>query len=279
MSFSSIVSALLDAQRQGLRPDCPECGRLYAEKEHPISGEVIRLRVGCPHELEARDRQDQAQSRNASYTRWMAFNAALLPALPSAVRLDDLEPTPAIAGAKRRVSAYLQNIERVINLGQGLYLHGNPGTGKTAMACAIVADLSERYFTACFLTAGQLIDGYKSRDVAQFREMVQSVGFLIIDDIGSEGVTDYSASKLFEGINDRYASKKPIIITSNFSPTALCSRYSRQLTAKGMSSDDASMSVRRLLSRIAERCESVEFAGDDYRLRRRGWALLSGAGS
>lgn len=273
--FNAIVSGLLQLP---VGAPCPDCGELWSERPSYPDG-VRRVRVTCPHELAARDYRDRINDRNARHTRWTGFNAALLPLLECRVQLSEMEPTRAIADPLRRAKSYIANIDEQIKHGIGLYLHGSSGTGKTALATAIAAELDRLKITVCLLTSGQIIDGYKARDTDQFRGMIQSVEILIIDDLGSEGVTDFSTSKLFEAINDRYASNRPLIITSNYNPTALCERYSRQLQAKGMSADDASLSVRRLLSRIAERCDSIEFVGDDYRLRRRGWSLLSGGGA
>jgi len=263
--FTAVVGSLM---RLPVGSPCPDCGELWSERPNYPSG-VRRIRVACPHELSARELRDLADVRNAQYTRWMGHNASKVPLRDPSLRLSNVIPTTAIDAPLKAAHQYLDGIDEAIKHGMGLYLHGPSGTGKTFLATALASELDSRKITTCLLTSGQAIDGYKSRDPESFRSMAQSVEVLIIDDLGSEGVTDFAASKLFEAINDRYASKKPLIITSNYSPTALCSRYSRLLQGKGLTQDDASMSVRRILSRIAERCDSVEFQGEDYRLSSR----------
>lgn len=72
---------------------------------------------------------------------------------------------------------------------------------------------------------------------------------LILDDVGSEKVSDWTIETLYHLINDRYENNKPTIITSNLSLKELAEKVGD-----------------RIPSRIAEMCEVIKIEGKDRRI-------------
>ena len=74
---------------------------------------------------------------------------------------------------------------------------------------------------------------------------------LIIDDLGAERSTDYALEKVYNIIDSRYLSGKPLILTTN-------------MTLKEMQ-ETQDIRYKRIYDRIFEMCFPVRFAGRSWR--------------
>lgn len=140
---------------------------------------------------------------------------------------------------------------------RGLYIQGAVGRGKTFIAAAIF----NKFVGKCdvrFITANELIkniiDGFNSGnnyDIDKYKE----ADVLILDDIGTEKITEFAESIFFNLLNHRYNKKLPTIITSNFSIDELPSKYI--------------YSGARIKSRLSEMCTVLSLIADDQREKRK----------
>jgi DNA replication protein DnaC len=143
-------------------------------------------------------------------------------------------------------------------LKDSLYLWGSCGVGKSHLASLII-----REAIACdLLSIIQTEPSQMLRDInsalhqsAEAEERAinrfAKVSLLVLDDFGTEKITDYKLEKLFEVINGRdKAMKAGLVITSNYSVGQISSRLN----------DD------RIVSRIAGLCRFVKVGGQDWRL-------------
>ena len=111
--------------------------------------------------------------------------------------------------------------------GDGLYIEGTNGTGKTHLAAAIALQLiHEGVPVICKTSSDLLLDIKKSFDGDGIREsdvldIYKRVDLLIIDDLGKEQCSDWSMSTLYSILNDRYEDMKPTIVTTNYNQAAL----------------------------------------------------------
>ncbi len=149
--------------------------------------------------------------------------------------------------------------------GDGLYIEGTNGTGKTHLAAAIALQLiSEGIPVICKTSSDLLQDIKKSFDTEGGREheilgVYKEVDLLIIDDLGKEQCTDWGMSTLYSILNDRYEDMKPTIITTNYNTENLI----KALTPKGM---DGSKIIA-IISRIRETSTVMTMAWTDIRGR------------
>jgi DNA replication protein DnaC len=111
--------------------------------------------------------------------------------------------------------------ERLEN-GGGLILQGQPGTGKTHLACAIANQVITNGASARFTTVMQLVRAIRAtwkRDSEQSEDQVlQSIidyDLLIIDEIGVQYETESEKLILFDVLNGRYENEKPTILLTN----------------------------------------------------------------
>ena len=144
--------------------------------------------------------------------------------------------------------------------GENLLLYGGAGRGKTFMCNCIAKDVLERGKTVLYLTAGQLFRQLEEmrfhrdeeEEVKDWDNELLEADLLIIDDLGTEFATMFTASELFRIVNDRKLRKKPVVISTNLDYKALMDQYSD-----------------RLMSRIIGDFVTLKFFGDDIRMKKK----------
>ena len=162
--------------------------------------------------------------------------------------------------------AYADNFASHRERGDGLYIEGTNGTGKTHLAAAIALQLiSEGIPVICKTSGDLLLDIRKTFDSSegvsegQVLDVYKKVDLLIIDDLGKEQCSDWSMSTLYSILNDRYEDMKPTIVTTNYNRDALI----KALTPKGC---DASKIIA-IISRLRETSTVMTMAWTDARGR------------
>lgn len=147
--------------------------------------------------------------------------------------------------------------------GDGLYIEGTNGTGKTHLAAAIALQLiHEGVPVICKTSSDLLLDVKKSFDGGGVREsdvldIYKRVDLLIIDDLGKEQCSDWSMSTLYSILNDRYEDMKPTIVTTNYNADDLIAA----LTPKGFDNSK----IIAIISRLRETSRVMTMAWADIR--------------
>lgn len=161
------------------------------------------------------------------------------------------------------LNEFKENIVNHVENGEGLYIWGeNTGCGKTSWACKIMS----HYFRKIAFSSGLENEGLfiylptflndlrnsYNNPTPEFNEeldMVTSCKLLIIDDIGSERVTEWVRERIVSIINTRYSNGLSTIYTSNLSLQGLSERLG----------DD------RISSRIRGSVTEIHLTGKDNR--------------
>jgi DNA replication protein DnaC len=139
-----------------------------------------------------------------------------------------------------------------------IYLHGNIGAGKTYAAYAIAKLL---YVNKIDVKIRNYIDMLneikKSFNTEYSDDVINSLLFenkvLILDDLGSEKLTDWSVEILYRLINRRYENIMPLIIVSNLTLKELSKKYGDRITS-------------RITEMVGDNI--IKFTGKDRRLRK-----------
>ena len=147
--------------------------------------------------------------------------------------------------------------------GDGLYIEGTNGTGKTHLAAAIALQLIGEGIPVICKTSSDLLQDIKrsfSFEGAKEHEVLdiyKKVDLLIIDDLGKEQCSDWSMSTLYAIMNDRYEDMKPTIVTTNYNAEDLADA----LTPKGYDNTK----IVAIISRLKETSEVMTMAWEDIR--------------
>ncbi len=139
--------------------------------------------------------------------------------------------------------------------------YGNPGLGKTFMCNCISYEIINKGYKVVYVMANNLFGkfadlrfdkGDKATN-SEFYDSVYNADLLIIDDLGSEFITDLSRAELFNLINARMIAEKSTIISTNLTMSKINTIYSD-----------------RVFSRIIDSYSICEFIGKDIRSVKRG---------
>jgi DNA replication protein DnaC len=164
---------------------------------------------------------------------------------------------------------YADNFHCFYEKGEGLYIEGTNGTGKTHLAAAIALHLLEKGRSVICQTSIDLLNNIKlqfnaknteSNNEHKILSAYASADLLILDDLGKEQSTDWSIAVLYSIINERYEDMLPVIITTNYNEHNLIKR----LTPQGCGPTRAVA----ILSRLKEMSSVLTMAWEDYRQHR-----------
>lgn len=113
---------------------------------------------------------------------------------------------------------------------------GGTGLGKTFISSCIAKDLSSRGFSVVFDSIQNLLRNIENehfgRSDGNTTEIVLSADLLILDDLGSEFVTSFNTSVIYNIINDRINSNSPTIISTNYSNSELSKKYDERIISR-----------------------------------------------
>lgn len=151
---------------------------------------------------------------------------------------------------------YVDNFPEMKKRGKGLLLYGPVGTGKTYAAACIANELISQgrpclvtNFARITNTLQGMFEG-KQRYLDDFNRL----DLLVIDDLAAERDTSYMNEMIFNIIDSRYRSGKPLIVTSNLTQADL--------------KEPGSIDRKRIYSRLLEMCVPVEVKGADRREKK-----------
>ena len=134
---------------------------------------------------------------------------------------------------KREIDIVKKYIEKCINKKEqnGLIITGNSGTGKTHLTAAIANKLIENGQIVLFGRLSYLLDMVKdtfyddSKSEKDLMDLYSNIDMLVIDDLGTEKISQWVLEKLFIIISNRYDNNLPIIITTKFNKNQLFNRF------------------------------------------------------
>ena len=132
-------------------------------------------------------------------------------------------------------------------------LWGGVGTGKSYFAGCIANALMEQEvavrMTNFALILNDLTASHEGRN--EYIARLCRAPLLILDDFGMERGTEYGLEQVYNVIDSRYRSRKPLIVTTNISLQDL---QHPQDTAHA-----------RIYDRLLEMCAPIRFSGENFR--------------
>ena len=176
--------------------------------------------------------------------------------------LTGLTPYQNIQNAVSTAKEFVADFDQSDTECRNLLICGNTGVGKTFLTNCIARELINGGYGVVYLSANELLtilEDYKfKRNTAADAETIyerhtaiQECDLLIIDDLGTESVNNFTVTQLFNLLNNRQLQRRSTIISTNLSMQHIKETYSE-----------------RIFSRIASTYDYIRLFGEDIRLKK-----------
>lgn len=150
---------------------------------------------------------------------------------------------------------YSENFKEMKEKSIGLLIYGEPGNGKTFVSAAIANKLLDNMVPVVCVSINSLLARIKETFNSWGKEAEDTIlnslsnaDLLIIDDLGTEQLTEWSKTKIYNLIDSRYRNGLPLIISTNVSLVDLENKYDK-----------------RTFDRLLEMCTPIKNEGPSIR--------------
>ena len=139
---------------------------------------------------------------------------------------------------------------------KNILMRGATGLGKTHLSLAIANEIIKRGFSVIYVSAPEILSrlekehfSYQYEEQEDTFQSLLKCDLLIIDDLGTEFISPFSVSCVYNLFNSRILAGKPLIISTNLTPSEMITTYSQ-----------------RFASRLLGSADKLEFIGEDIRM-------------
>lgn len=138
---------------------------------------------------------------------------------------------------------------------KSILMKGGTGLGKTHLSLAIANEVIKKGVSVIYTSAPQILSklerehfNYRYNEQEDTFNSLLKCDLLILDDLGTEFVSDFTRSCVYNLFNSRILANKPMIISTNLQLEELVTTYSQ-----------------RFVSRLIGACDRLDFIGEDIR--------------
>lgn len=217
---------------------CPQCEEDQREAREAV--EAVMRQEAIKKEVEERVAKSRVplEYRSKSFDSFRVLNA---------------EQGKALELSKR----FIRGWEKAKAGGYGLLFLGSCGTGKTHLACSIVAALiaNHQFLFPKYYRTSEIFSAVRKSYVPgsqtsedEVLNYFSGIELLVIDEVGVQKGSDAERRILFSILDTRMTSNKPTILLSNLSAEGLCSLLGD-----------------RLYDRVRSKCVPALFVGQSMR--------------
>lgn len=164
---------------------------------------------------------------------------------------------------------YVNEWEEMRKKNIGYMVMGPVGTGKSFFAGCIANALMEQGISVMMTNFSRILNELTKyhADKNEIIAGLVSYPLLIIDDLGIERNSEFALEMIYNVVDRRYCTRKPLIVTTN-------------LSYQDMTRKDLDIEHQRIYSRLMEMCFPVIYQGKDLRQKERDlkleWMKLNG---
>ena len=159
------------------------------------------------------------------------------------------------------MSSYIAAMQSVDKPG-GIFLYGQPGTGKTYLLTALANDFARQGLRVSFVKVPLFVQDFRQslEDPEYRQDMLGHLKFsdvVVLDDLGSEGISKWTRDDiLFPVLDYRMQNGKKTYFSSNYTPEELLEKYQP---------DGDRVASLRLQERIRSLAQPVKMTGSSRR--------------
>lgn len=180
---------------------------------------------GCRAQRIARRRASTLEARIPNRYRAVSFEQ---------LEGDSLSAFPAQISVVRRFAG---GISRNVEQGNSMWIMGDIGTGKTALAMLVSKAALEAGRTVAIYSLPRLLalireSIEREEGVVGFLERLSAVDLLHIDDVGAENRTDWALEQLYTIVNTRYEERRSIVLTTNLDHKELAEQVGERIVSR-----------------------------------------------
>jgi DNA replication protein DnaC len=137
----------------------------------------------------------------------------------------------------RVVRRFTAQISENLDQGNGIWIMGDVGTGKTALAMLVSKAALQASRTVAIYSLPRLLnlirESIEGEDgVVGFLDRLCSVDLLHLDDVGAENRTDWALEQLYSIVNTRYEDGRSIVMTTNLDPHELAEQIGQRTVSR-----------------------------------------------
>ena len=229
--------------------DCPKCRD---------AGYVHGQMCECLKKL-----YDQAQAADLSALlklgneRFSTFDLTLYDSRP--------DPAAGVSPRQQMETVYKICCDYALNFkksSMNLLFRGGTGLGKTFLSACIAREVAKQGFSVVYETAVAALGAFEEQHFARGGDAAEEAealvrrmldcDLLIVDDLGTEFVTEFTKSALYTLVNARLTGRKKTIISTNLSSQDMARRYTPQI-----------------MSRLEGEYQVLPFVGSDIRILKK----------
>ena len=230
------------------------CGKCRTPKQFrmdapPLEGRLLPHPCRCEQERLDREAAEQEARRHHQAVADLKRRGFTDPAMRGWTFANDNGKCPQM----KHAHFYVENWTAMQEENIGYLLWGGVGTGKSYFAGCIANALMEQEvavrMTNFALILNDLTASFEGRN--EYIARLCRAPLLILDDFGMERGTEYGLEQVYNVIDSRYRSRRPLIVTTNLSLQDL--------------QHPKDTAHARIYDRLLEMCAPIRFSGENFR--------------
>ena len=230
------------------------CGKCRTPKQFrmeapPLEGRLLPHPCRCEQERIDREAAEQETRRHCQTVDDLKRRGFTDPAMRGWTFANDNGKCPQM----KHAHFYVKNWTAMQEENIGYLLWGGVGTGKSYFAGCIANALMEQEvavrMTNFALILNDLTASFEGRN--EYISRLCRAPLLILDDFGMERGTEYGLEQVYNVIDSRYRSRRPLIVTTNLSLQDL--------------QHPLDTAHARIYDRLLEMCAPIRFSGENFR--------------
>lgn len=230
------------------------CSKCHTPRQHRVQFKervmIPTVRCRCQQEAYEKEENERKHQEQLLLVSRLKANGLQDKSLRDYTFANDKGYNPEI----QKAHDYVEHWEEMKEKSLGLLLWGDVGTGKSFFAGCIANAFLEQGIPVLMTNFSRILNtlsGMYSDDRNQFIDSLNNYSLLIIDDLGIERSTDFALEQVFNVIDSRYRSKKPLIVTTNLTLDEL--------------KHPSDLGRARIYDRVLERCVPLKINNQNIR--------------